>query len=436
MRNEDLTALRAAHLDEIQRRYEPILAAHGLDAIILQSGARHLRRHADDQYCPLLPVPHFAHFIPLAEPDCLIVVRPGRAPRLVRLLDESFWEQLPEPEVPFDGLDLVEIREAKAAESEIPAGRVALVCEPGAAILKSGRFADADVNPAALLKALDGARTLKTPYEIACLAEANRRAAAGHRRLAEEFAASDASELELHLVYLAVTRQDDPETPYKNIVAKGAHAATLHHVTYTKRGEPAGSLLVDAGATFRGYASDITRTHVRGASEAADRFRALVAGVDAMQQRMCAAVEIGLPYEQLHDRSHVEIASVLREVGLVRASVDEAVGNGITRAFFPHGLGHSLGIQTHDVGCAEVKPRPENPFLRNTSPVAAGQVFTIEPGVYFIRSLLGKLQAGPNASAVDWSVVEQLAPYGGVRIEDDLFIDADGVRNLTREALG
>jgi Xaa-Pro dipeptidase len=288
-----------------------------------------------------------------------------------------------------------------------------------------------------LIAALDALRTLKTAYEVACIAEANRRARAGHEALREAFAAGDASELDLHLLYLRATAQDDSETPYKNIVALGANAATLHHIAYGRVAprRAAESLLVDAGACCRGYAADVTRTWVKGPGAAASAFGQLVAGVEAMQQRLCQAIRVGMAYEQLHDESHRQVASVLREVGLVRGGVDEAVASGVTRAFYPHGLGHSLGLQTHDVGCGLRAPRADNPFLRNTSDIAAGQVFTIEPGVYFIDALLRELRATPAGSLVDWSTVEGLAPLGGVRIEDDVHVVPAGARNLTREEL-
>jgi Xaa-Pro dipeptidase len=109
----------------------------------------------------------------------------------------------------------------------------------------------------------------------------------------------------------------------------------------------------------------------------------------------------------------------------------------VTRSFFPHGLGHSLGLQCHDVGCAEVKPRPNNPFLRNTTVIASDQLFTIEPGIYFIDMLLKPLRQGPHSAAVDWALVDRLAVLGGVRIEDDVQVRGSGepVRNLTREHL-
>ncbi len=85
------------------------------------------------------------------------------------------------------------------------------------------------------MSALDELRTKKTPYEVACIAEANLRARAGHDALRDLFREEDASELDLHLHYLRATSQDDWETPYKNIVAQGPSAATLHHVAYGRR---------------------------------------------------------------------------------------------------------------------------------------------------------------------------------------------------------
>jgi Xaa-Pro dipeptidase len=203
-------------------------------------------------------------------------------------------------------------------------------------------------------------------------------------------------------------------------------------VSYAKKAQPAQSLLLDAGACFAGYCSDITRTWVKGGGSAADAFGRLLAGMEAMQQRLCAAVRTGMPYEELHDRSHREMAQVLRDAGISRLSTDELVARGVTRAFYPHGLGHSLGLQCHDVGCALRPPRADNPYLRNTTEIAEGQVFTIEPGLYFIDALLAPLRSSPD---IDWKLVDALARLGGIRIEDDVVVQAEGIRNLTREVL-
>ncbi len=438
MPSAGLDALYLHHVTDLERRTAAALEQEGWDAAVLHSGSLVKRSQFDDQYWPLRPTPHFAHWVPLAEPDCAVVVRPGRKPRLVRTMRVGYWETPPEPESRafFEVLEVVEARDPTAVAEQVGGGRVAFVGEDPARAPAWGVPAE-NACPPSLVRALDALRTTKTPYEIACIAEANRRARAGHEALREAFGAGDASELDLHLLFLGATAQDDWETPYKNIVALGPHAATLHHVAYGRRGQhqAAESLLVDAGATCRGYASDVTRTWTKGTGAAAAAFAQLVAGVEGMQQRLCAAVRVGMPYEALHDESHRQLAGVLREVGLVRGASDEAAAGVVTRAFFPHGLGHSLGLQTHDVGCGVRMPRADNPFLRNTSDIAVGQVFTIEPGVYFIPSLLAELRAKSEGQLVDWRLVDALASLGGVRIEDDVLVAPGGVRNMTREEL-
>ncbi len=432
----------ARHVSGLRAAYDDALAAHGFDAVVIHSGSAKKRTDFDDQYWPVRPVPHFQHWAALGEPDAALVVRAGMRPTLYRIDRFDFWEHpyAPESDHFFAQFDVRGVGEIEAVKAELPSGRVAFVSDdPSRAALLG--FTPEQMNPPALVRALDALRTRKSEYEVRCLAIANERAARGHDAVLRAFASGVSAELSLHLAYLEATAQDDPETPYKNIVALGSHAATLHHVSYARGAARSGaseSLLLDAGATCLGYCSDITRTWVRGSGATADAFRALVDGVEAMQQRLCAAVSAGDGYESLHDRSHDELGEVLSRVGVVRVSGAEAVARGITRAFYPHGLGHSLGLQCHDVGCATVKPRGDNPFLRNTSVIAEGQVFTIEPGAYFIDGLLDPLRDGPDSSAVDWVLVAALAPFGGVRIEDDIVVRGAGegnIRNLTREVL-
>ena len=118
-----------------------------------------------------------------------------------------------------------------------------------------------------------------------------------------------------------------------------------------------------------------------------------------------------------------------------------AVDLGISGTFLPHGLGHLLGVQVHDVGGfrpapdAAPIPRPQgHPALRLTRRLEPGMVVTVEPGLYFIESLLARLSAGPHRVAVEWPLVERLVPYGGIRIEDNVVVTADGGENLTRAA--
>ena len=419
-----------AHLEYLQRGYEAALAEHGFDAVVLCSGAPAQRNRFDDQSWPLSPTPSFAHWCPLLEADAFIVVRPGKRPQLVRTITNDFWEATSPPESDhfWDAFELIEVGPGLAGDA-LPGGRVAVITRD------QGTSPAGTVNPAPLIAAVDQLRTRKTAYEIACLVEATRRAVRGHRKTADRFGAGTPSELELHLAYLEASEQDEQIAPYQNIVALGAHAAVLHYVAY-KRERVAGdtSLLVDAGAKCLGYGSDIPRTYVRGTGVGARRFAELLAHVEALQQAIVKKIAVGMPYEDLHDESHRLLAIALRELGIGRGSVDELVARGVTRALFPHGLGHSLGITVHDCGMKLRPPRSENKFLRNTSVIESGQVFTIEPGVYIIDGLLGPLQQDERRDLLDWAAIADLRPFGGIRIEDNILVEAHGIRNLTREA--
>jgi Xaa-Pro dipeptidase len=438
----ELDELYAEHVALLERRLAQWLAEQGWDAAAIHAGSLVKKSVYDDQFWPFRVCPHMQQWLPDARPDDLLIVRGGSVTKLLRFERSSFWEK-PAPAETETFRKVFEVVGLRESDGFVEArrhlgGRVAFVGEDASGARAWG-IPPGDACPPALLAALDALRTKKTPYEVACIAEANARARAGHDAVHDAFEAGEASELDLHLLFLSATAQDDWETPYKNILAMGESAATLHHVAYGRHAgkREAQSLLVDAGATCRGYASDVTRTWTKGTGAAASTFRHLVAEVHAMQQRLCGAVRVGLPYEQLHDESHRQVGAILREVGIARASVEELVVSGATRAFYPHGLGHSLGLQTHDVGCGLRAPRADNPFLRNTSDVEVGQVFTIEPGIYFIEALLRPLREGPYAGAIDWTTVDALVPLGGVRIEDDVHVvGGDAViRNLTREWL-
>jgi Xaa-Pro dipeptidase len=432
--------LYRAHLDDLTKRYAPVLAKAETDALVIHSGTPLKRTEQDDQYWPLRTTPHFQHWLPLAQPECVLIITPGKRPRLLWLKSTSFWEKAARPETDHweASFDIQTIESPDEVKALLPSGRLSFLGDNRARAVTFG-IPEERTNAADLIGPLDRLRVYKTAYEIECLAEANRRAGAGHVAARDAFRAGGASELEMHLKFLAATSQDDPDTPYKNIVAVGPHAATLHHVTYDRGVSSASpeTLLVDAGSTYQGYCSDITRTWVRGTGATATTFLGIVDGVEKMQQRLCAAIKLGAPYEQLHEESHRQVAAILVETGVAKGSLEEVIAAGVTRSFYPHGLGHSLGLQCHDVGCALVKPKQENPYLRNTSTIGEGQSFTVEPGIYFIDGLLATLRASEHAGLVSWGTVEALTPLGGVRIEDDLIVmgGPDVIRNLTREVL-
>lgn len=431
----DLGALYDDHLAILGRGYRDVLTTHQLDAIVLAAGQAAPRSRFDDQAWPTVITPAFAHWLPLPEPDAFVIVDGAARPRLVRVATGDYWESAPraESELFWDRFEVITVKDVAAAVAALPTGRVALIGERMPAV------AGATANPPDVIAALEALRTRKTAYEIACLAEATARAVRGHRHVAQLFAEREVSELGLHLAYLTASDQAEVDAPYQNIVARGAHAAVLHHTQYDRRTAATridDSLLVDAGARYLGYGADITRTWARGAGADATLFAALVAAVDRLQQQLCREVRAGDAYEALHDRAHALLAVALVELGIGKGDPATLVERGVTRALFPHGLGHSLGVQVHDVGMRLRPPRPDNRFLRNTSTIAIDQVFTIEPGCYVIDALLAPLADDDRRSLLAWDAIAALRPFGGVRVEDNVVVTATGARNLTRDAWG
>lgn len=296
-------------------------------------------------------------------------------------------------------------------------------------------------NPEALLNLLHWARGVKSPYELEQMRAAQRRAVPGHHAARAAFLRGE-SEAGIHRAYLVATGHTDRDLPYTNIVGLNEHAAVLHY-QYQDESSPAESrsFLIDAGAQVNGYASDITRTWV---APGHDEFAALVAAMEVEQLGLVDEVREGVDYRDIHLSTHRRIAGVLLGAGIVKGiSAEALVEEGVTKPFFPHGIGHLLGLQVHDVGgfmaseTGGVADKPEgHRYLRLTRPLQAGMVVTIEPGLYFIPTLLRQLRESKHAARVDWDVVERLSRYGGIRIEDDVACRAGGEapENLTRDA--
>jgi Xaa-Pro dipeptidase len=164
--------------------------------------------------------------------------------------------------------------------------------------------------------------------------------------------------------------------------------------------------------------------------------------MDALQQRLCAGIRAGRDYREVHLEAHRAIGALLQESGLVHCDADTAVAERVTSVFFPHGIGHLLGLQVHDVaglaadpeGTREI-PRPDgHPFLRLTRVLEPGFVVTVEPGLYFIDLLLEQARADGRGRHIRWDAVDRLKPFGGIRIEDDVACTAGAPENLTRDA--
>ena len=429
-------ALYPDHLTAVLKRAVTALTLGGFDHMVVPSGSLHYQLFDDRDY-PYAVNPQFKAWVPLTRnPGSWLAYTPGSRPKLIYLQPLDYWHVVPQAPNGYwvEHFEIVVIRTPEEALQHLPkdSTRCAILGEPQSTL---GDYVPN--NPPAVLDYLEYHRAFKTPYEIAMMGEATRRGVRGHRAAERAFRAG-ASEFGIHLAYCQAAGQDSGDLPYGNIVALNEHGAVLH---YTELGrlppKPSRSLLIDAGGSHGGYACDITRTY---SADAGDEFQALIDAVDVAQQAMCAQVRAGFDYKQLHLDAHLALADILRDFGIIKVSPETALETGVSSAFFPHGIGHGIGLQVHDVAGFAASDtggtiaRPEgHPYLRLTRVLEPGMVVTIEPGIYFIDMLLEKLKQDGHADSVDWARVDALRPYGGIRIEDDVVCTDDAPLNLTRE---
>jgi Xaa-Pro dipeptidase len=441
MNTTNRAMLYAHHLQVVSKRADQALARGGFDHLVVPSGTLHYQAFDDRDY-PYAVNPQFKAWVPLTRnPGSWLVHTPGTRPKLIYLQPFDYWHVVPEAPAGdwVEHFDIVVIRNAEEALQHLPRdpARCAILGEPQSAIgdASAGKFAPN--NPPEVVDYLEYHRAYKTAYEIAMMREATRIGVRAHRAAERAFRAGS-SEFGIHLAYCQAAGQDANDLPYGNIIALNEHGAVLH---YTDRDrlppKPVRSFLIDAGASHKGYACDITRTYdldPRG------QFQALIDAVDAAQLKMCDQVRAGVDYRQLHVDAHLALAGILRDFKLINVAPDVAVETGVSSAFFPHGIGHGIGLQVHDVAGFAASDRggtiakPEgHPYLRLTRVLEPGMVVTIEPGIYFIDMLLDELKEKGLGPSVDWDRVAMFKPYGGIRIEDDVVCTEGAPINLTRE---
>ena len=437
-KNPALGALYGSHLQSVTARHDRALEQAGGSHAVIYSGNPKLA-FLDDYHHPFRANPHFVSWAPLtALPFSYIIYTPGETPVLIYYQPRDYWHVVPGAP---DGywtshFDIRIVHSTGDVAAHLPENRDNCIAigefdDPALA------FGIDRINPTTAVNILHYARGAKTDYELAVMRLAADRGAAGH--VAAEAAFREGmSEFDIHRAYCKAVSHTEPELPYSNIIALNNHGAVLHY-TDLDRDVPVSlhSFLIDAGAQVHGYASDITRTYSNGDQ----RFQDLIDRMEAMELAIIGKVQAGIDYRDLHVGTHKMLAELLVDAELATGDPDTLLETGVTSAFFPHGLGHLLGIQVHDVGGYQenesgtiIDPPSGHPFLRLTRVLEEDMVLTIEPGMYVIDMLLDNLRGTPAEHHVNWSTVDWLRPYGGIRIEDDIRVMANGRENLTRDA--
>lgn len=438
---ESLVTLYQEHIKTLQQRAQQVLARHSLDAMLIHSGEL-LTVFLDDHTYPFKVNPQFKAWVPVTQvPNCWLWIDGVNKPKLWFYSPVDYWHDVePLPQSFWTGeIDLIPLKNADDIARLLPIQRqnVAYIGPVAARATQLGFNTDA-INPQGVIDFLHYHRAYKTGYELHCMRQAQMIAVTGHRAAKEAFK-SRLSEFDINVAYLSATGHRDTDVPYGNIIALNEHAAVLHYTKLDQQlPEKRRSFLIDAGAEYHGYAADLTRSYA--ANEGSD-YAQLIKDMNKEELELIATMKAGVRYTEYHQQMHYRIASLLLKHQLVNGLTAEAmVKEDLTGPFMPHGIGHSLGLQVHDVagfmqddrGTHLAAPQ-QYPYLRCTRVLEPGMVLTIEPGIYFIDSLLAPWRAGKFSQYFDWAKIDEMKAYGGIRIEDNVVIHKNSVENMTRD---
>ncbi|KAI1348635.1 peptidase M24, structural domain-containing protein [Xylaria sp. FL0043] len=343
------------------------------------------------------------------------------------------------------------------------------------------KFADFDklkprllIDTTSLQPVMDEARMIKSEYEIEMIRKANTVSSEAHKEVARSMYGMS-NECQIEAVFLkSCTAQNAHTQSYPVIAGSGPNASTLH---YDANNEPlTGRQLVvlDAGAEWDCYASDVTRTLPIGSSFSREA-KAIYDLVHQMQEECIQRIRPGVSFRDLQLHATLVAVKGLLQLGILHnGTADEIFKNGTCAAFFPHGLGHHVGLDVHDVLSKELlrpagesmwgKRRPIGPnSLRamikqavtangigdaDEATAASGDqryhtlqpnmIVTVEPGLYFCRPYIEAyfLRNAQHSKYVNQTVLERYWDVGGVRIEDCILVTENGFENLTTAPKG
>ena len=233
-----------------------------------------------------------------------------------------------------------------------------------------------------LKEAIDECRVIKSGYELALMAKANDVSSAAHRDVLSHVSkVSNEQELEGRFLGHCISKGLKNQA-YHSIVASGRAAATLHYVDNNKPMASKQNLLLDAGAEYSCYAADITRTFPISGTWTTES-RAIYDIVLRMQLECIAMLKEGVLWDDVHLHAHKVAIDGLLALGVLKGDKEAILRDRISVAFFPHGLGHYLGMDTHDTGGHPNYADKDTLFryLRVRGTLPAGSVITVEPGV-------------------------------------------------------
>ncbi|KAI9258542.1 peptidase M24, structural domain-containing protein [Sporodiniella umbellata] len=321
-------------------------------------------------------------------------------------------------------------------ESELPSLLIQLQLHTLFMLHRDQPPASIACNTRLLLPAMDEARLIKFPWEIDLIRQATYASSQAHLALIQQYRPGMTEGLLAALFRWTCALHGAYRQAYLPIVASGPRASTLHHAPHFEQpipNDPHSLILVDAGGEKSCYGSDITRTFpVQGVFS--PEAKVVYQIVLTMQKTVLCKLKPGIYWESLQQLAIRILCESLLQIGILVGELDLLLELGVPCAFYYHGLGHTLGLDVHDVGGKVVTRLEENTpseFLSDR-PLEKNMVLTVEPGLYFNEPLLDIWTQHPDYQQFfNLDRLNQYKPVGGVRIEDTIVITEDGYENLT-----
>ncbi|MEF9985832.1 MAG: aminopeptidase P family protein [Bacteroidales bacterium] len=290
-----------------------------------------------------------------------------------------------------------------------------------------------------LIKAIVDMRLIKDKYE---LAEINNACNIGYAMhfTAMKMAKLGMVEQDLVGVMEGISASQGSMTSFATILSQNGE--TLHNHSHHQKLTNGRLIVIDAGAeTNMNYCSDFTRT-IPSSGKYTKQQKEIYDIVAAANNNAIGMARPGITYTDVHLASCRILASGLKELGLMKGNVDDAVMAGAHALFMPHGLGHNMGLDVHDmedlgqiyVGYDDTY-KPSTQFglasLRMGKMLHPGHVLTVEPGCYFIPALIEQWKnAGTNAQFINFDKLKEYSTFGGIRLEDDIVVTEKGCKLL------
>lgn len=435
----------AATLRDRRQRLAEILAT----PVILWAGGRTPRNFAANTF-PFRASSHFLYFAGLPLENAAIRLESGNLTLFIddAPLSYTLWHgETPSKE------QIAQIIGADAVlpTAELPAhlaGVATIPVQDAATWTQQTQLLDRWVLPERPLEGIDlelaqAIAALRLIHDAEALAELKKAAAVTVKAHKAGMKATTAkTEAEIRAAMESVITAANMQCAYASIVT--VHGEVLHNDQYHNLVKPGDLILADVGAeTASGWAADVTRTWAVGckfSSTQRDIYDVVLAAHDACIAKVCAGVE----YLDVHLLAATVLAQGLIDLGILRGNAEDLVARDAHALFFPHGVGHLLGLDVHDMedlgdlsGYEAGRSRSDRfglGYLRLNRVLRAGMLVTIEPGFYQVPAILENLEVrSAYQDVVDWERLTQFADVRGIRIEDDVLVTQSGCEVLTAD---